>query len=226
MLGGRLLIGFQAADDPLSVLLRQESGLVWEIEHHPEAGDSHKHRRQSLQDEDPGPSSLAADAIHLSNRSSKQTTERARHGCGGEEDGGADPEFGAFVPATQIIVNAGEQARLGETQPPSRRHHTLEVMGQAHGCHDGPPQQHDDGDEDRRAQALEQDVRQGFEERVGDEEDGEAGIVLPPRDVQGVGQAVELGIADVGAVEEGDEVEEAEPGDQAEVELPEKPAVL
>jgi len=39
-------------------------------------------------------------------------------------------------------------------------------------------------------------------------------------------QAVEFGIADVGAVEEGDEIEEAEPWDQTEVEFPEEPAVL
>ena len=99
-------------------------------------------------------------------------------------------------------------------------------MGQAHGRHDSAPQQHDDWDEDRRAQALEQDVRQGLEERVGDEEDGQAGIILAARDVEGVGQAVEFGIADVGAVEEGDEVEEAEPGDQTDVEFPEEFAVL
>ena len=86
-------------------------------------------------------------------------------------------------------------------------------MSQPHRHHDDPPQEHDDGDEDGRPQALEQDIGQGFEERVGDEEDGQAGVVLPSRDVQRVGQAVELSVADVGAVEEGDEVEEAEPGD-------------
>ena len=226
VLGGRLLIGFQAADDPLSIGLGEEGGLVREIEDHPEAGDPHQDRRQPFQDENPGPSPLAANAIHLSNRSGEQATERARHRCSREEDGGTDAELGSFIPAAQIVVDAGEQPRLGESQPPPRRHHALEVMGQAHGHHDRAPQHHDDGDEDRRAQALEQDVRQGLEERVGDEEDGQAGIVLAARDVEGVGQAVEFGIADVGAVEEGDEVEEAEPGDQADVEFPEESAVL
>lgn len=99
-------------------------------------------------------------------------------------------------------------------------------MGQAHCHHDRAPEQHDDGDEDRRAQALEQDICQWLEERVGYEEDGQASIVLAARHVQGVDQAVEFGIADVGTVEEGDEVEQAEPGDQAEVEFPQEFAVL
>jgi hypothetical protein len=39
-------------------------------------------------------------------------------------------------------------------------------------------------------------------------------------------QTLDFGIADVGSVKERDEVEEAEPGDQAQVELPKELAVL
>ncbi len=38
--------------------------------------------------------------------------------------------------------------------------------------------------------------------------------------MQGTLQVVQSGISDVGPVEEADEVEEAEPGDKAKVELP------
>lgn len=108
MLGGGLLIGFQAAEDPLPVLFREEGSLVGKVENHPEADDSDQDRRQSLQDEDPGPSPLAANAIHLSNCRGEQATKGARHGCGGEEDGSADTELGSFVPTTQIVIDAGE----------------------------------------------------------------------------------------------------------------------
>lgn len=39
-------------------------------------------------------------------------------------------------------------------------------------------------------------------------------------------EAVDFGVADVGAVEEGDEVEEGEPGDEVEVEFTEEFFVL
>ena len=86
-------------------------------------------------------------------------------------------------------------------------------MRQAHSNHDDTPQCHDNGNEDRRAQALEEDVGQRLEEGIGDEEDGQAGIVLAAGQVEGFLEAVEAGVADVGAVEEGDEIEETEPGD-------------
>jgi hypothetical protein len=39
-------------------------------------------------------------------------------------------------------------------------------------------------------------------------------------------EAIDLRIANVGSVEEGDQIEQAEPRDQLEVELPEKFAIL
>ena len=99
-------------------------------------------------------------------------------------------------------------------------------MRQTHGDHTNAPEDHDDGDENARTEALEQDVGQRFEEGVGDEEDGQASVVLAAGDVEAFLEAIELGVADIGAVEEGDEVEEAEPGDQTEVEFPEESAVL
>lgn len=76
--------------------------------------------------------------------------------------------------------------------------------------HDNTPKRHDNGEEDTRTHSLEQDVGEGFESGVGHEEDGQTGVVLAARHVQVGLKAVDLGIADVGAVEEGYEVEEAE----------------
>ncbi len=92
-------------------------------------------------------------------------------------------------------------------------------MGQAHGDHCYTPQNHDDRNENTGAKALEQDVGQGFEEGIRDEEDGEAGIVLAAGNMEALLEAIKPGIAYIGTIEEGNEVEEAEPGDKAEVEL-------
>ena len=93
-------------------------------------------------------------------------------------------------------------------------------MGQAHTYHANSPQYHDDGYKDAGSQAFEEDVGDGLEEGVGDEEDGETGIVLAASDMKTCSEAVKFGVADICTVKEGDEVEETEPGDETEIELP------
>lgn len=51
-------------------------------------------------------------------------------------------------------------------------------------------------------------------------------MVLVLGHVQVGEEAVDFGVADVGAVEEGDEIEEGEPGDEVEVEFTEELFVL
>lgn len=70
------------------------------------------------------------------------------------------------------------------TQEPSSGHHSLKVVGQAHGAHGDAPERHNNGNEDAGSQPLEQNVRQGLKEGVGDEEDGQAGIVLAAGDME------------------------------------------
>lgn len=68
---------------------------------------------------DPCPARLASYTSHLSNRCCEETAKGPCE-CGGrEEDGGADTEFGALVPAGQVVVHARKEARLGDTKPPS-----------------------------------------------------------------------------------------------------------
>jgi hypothetical protein len=74
------------------------------------------------------------------------------------------------------------------------------------------PEDHDSGEEDGGSQALEQDVGQRLEEGVGDKEDAETHIVLPVLHVKAIDQPTNFGIADVGAVNEADQVEEGSQG--------------
>lgn len=69
---------------------------------------------------------------------------------------------------------------------------------------------HGDRDEVRGAQSLEQDVGYRLEDGVRHEEDGQGGIVAGRREAEVRAQAGELCVADVGAVQEGEQVEEAE----------------
>ena len=147
-------------------------------------------------------------------------------GGGGEEDGGADPELASFVPAAEVVIDPREEAGFRHTQEKASSHHALEVVREAHGQHSDAPDGHDSGNEARGPPAFEQDVRKGLEERIGDEEDGEAGIILAACDVQGLLQTVEFGVADVRPVEEGDEVEQAEPWYETKIQLPKQSSVL
>jgi hypothetical protein len=74
---------------------------------------------------------------------------------------------------------------------------------------------HDYWDENRWAKALQQDIREGFEDGIGYEEDRESSIIFASRQgmfrrTKTLLQAVDLGVADIGSVEEGEKVENAE----------------
>lgn len=70
---------------------------------------------------------------------------------------------------------------------------------------------HDGRDEDGRAEALEEKVAKGFKDGVGDKEDGEGGVELfGGVDANVVFQMGNLGVADVGAIQERHKVEERE----------------
>lgn len=99
-------------------------------------------------------------------------------------------------------------------------------MHQAHGRHDNAPKHHNRRNEHRRLQALEQDVGEGFKAGVRDEEERESGVVLATAHVEVVDEAVDFGVADVSSIEEGDEVEEGQPGDDFDVQAADELLVL
>lgn len=80
-------------------------------------------------------------------------------------------------------------------------------MDQAHSGHAYPPKQHNERYEPAGTESLEEDIGERLGKRVGNEEEGEGGIVLTPSDVQAVLKTVESGISDIGSVEETDQVE-------------------
>lgn len=74
--------------------------------------------------------------------------------------------------------------------------------------------------------ALEQHVCQRLKHRVRDKEDGERRVVLVVAHVQGLLQAFDFCVSNIGPVQKGGQIEQRQPWDQAEVQLPEQSAVL
>jgi hypothetical protein len=77
VLGGRLPVGFEAAQDALAVVVGQELGVVGEVVDEPVAGDADEDGREPLEDEDPGSAGLAAYAAHFGDGGGEQAAETA-----------------------------------------------------------------------------------------------------------------------------------------------------
>ena len=78
-------------------------------------------------------------------------------------------------------------------------------MREAHRSHAYAPKDHNHGYEDAGSEALEHDVCQGFEEGVGDEEEGEGGVILGAvtGKVEVFGEIGKFGVADVCSCRDG-----------------------
>ena len=80
-------------------------------------------------------------------------------------------------------------------------------MDQTHSGHAYPPKQHNEWYELAGTESLEENIGERLGKRVGNEEEGEGGIVLTSSDVQAFLKTVKSRISDIGSVEETDEVE-------------------
>lgn len=99
VLGGRLLVLLQPAEDAGAIVVGEEFGFVGEVVDHPVGCDADENGRQSFEDENPCPSRFPAYTVHLSNGRGEETTERASDCGSGEEDGCSNAKLGSFVPA-------------------------------------------------------------------------------------------------------------------------------
>jgi hypothetical protein len=139
VLGTALLILLQPANHPAPVIDRQKLGFIGEVLHHPEGDDADEDGSNAFQDENPCPTWLAAYTIHSGDGSSEETAKGSSHGGGGEEDCSSHAEFGALVPAGEIIVDAGEEAGFGETKEPPCSGQAGEIGHESHEGHADAP---------------------------------------------------------------------------------------
>lgn len=88
-------------------------------------------------------------------------------------------------------------------------------MYQPHARHADPPPYHDDGQKHTGPQLFEQHIGERLKHGVANEENGQAVVVLGVGYAKVFLQAVNLCIANVCTVKEGNQIEEREPGNEA-----------
>lgn len=167
--------------------------------------------------ENPRPARLSTNSLHLRDCRSQQPTKATSQRSRREKNSPSYSKLGPLIPAAEVELHSRKQPSLRQAQEKPRSRQSSKIMNQAHAHHANAPKDHDDGQEDGRSEALEQYIREWFEDGIGDEEDCKRGIVIPRSHVQILLQAGDTSITDVCAVEEGDEVEEGEPGDELKV---------
>ena len=210
----------QPMDHPLVLLRRQERRRLGEVINSEVRHNRHDHGQDAFKDEDPPPALIPAHTIHLRDPVGEDTAERAGHARRREEHGLPQLGLAPDIPHGDIVRYTGVQPSLGHAQEEPRCEQALEVRDDAHEGHDSAPSNHDGGQPDGRAEAFEEEVGRHLEDAVGEEEDGEGPVVLGAGHVEVFLQTFDLCVADVAAIEKGEEVEEGEHGDEVEVHLP------
>ena len=81
-----------------------------------------------------------------------------------------------------------------------KAHCQLLVGTLTHTDHDDTPKHHDKRNENARPQPLQQDIREGLESSVGDEEERESRAVFPIGHIQVFEETIDLCVPDVGAI--------------------------
>lgn len=107
VVGGGLGVCFQTADHAATIVFGQELGFGGEVLHHPVTDYADDDGGKAFEDEDPGPTFQATDALHLGDGGGEQTTERSGERGSREEDGSALAELRALVPAGKVVVDTG-----------------------------------------------------------------------------------------------------------------------
>lgn len=163
------------------------------------------------------PSLETVNAIHKVDDTGEETTEGTGGCSGGEEESNAESNLVAAVPLRKEVRDTGEEAGLGNTEEDTGNEETLEVLDETHTSHNATPGDHDNGKPHGRTPGLHDHVGRDLAEDVEHKEDGEADGVVGGSEVDVHGETEKVGIANVGTVKEGEQIEKGEPRDKVEV---------
>lgn len=139
-------------------------------------------------------------AIHLANGRGEKPAKRSRQARAPEEEREAPLRLGSLVPHPDQVERAREHAGLGEAQEEPRGEQAAVALHQALADRDEAEEEHAARQPDVRLELLQQDVGRDFKGDVGDEEDGQRGVVLGRFQAQILLQPEDRGIGDVSAV--------------------------
>ncbi|KAI6762495.1 hypothetical protein HG530_008475 [Fusarium avenaceum] len=177
----------------------------WRVDEEEEAQNSHNNSRNTLEDEDPSPALITTNTVHLRNSSSKETRESARQSTSTVKVGDAGGKVLGHVPESTEVHGTGVEASLEHTEKHANSKKSTEAFDDTVQGHDYTPDSNKDTKVDRWSlELLQKDVARDLEQDVRDEEKTQYDVVLVSNKVEICCETLDLGIADVGAVEMGD----------------------
>lgn len=222
-IGENRAILLKTADDLLALRVVEELGSVGVIVHDKESSDGEDESEKTLNDEDPGPAIKTTPAVHLHDTSSEEATESTSSSGSREENSHAETALVTLVPESNVVSDTREQATLSKTKSHTRSKEATEVVSDTHEGGADSPSDHDGGNPNGRAEALHGHVGGNLSGDVEGEEDGDGDVVVPlASHAQSLLEAGELGVTNVGSVEEREEVEESKEGEELDVHLAQK----
>lgn len=156
--------------------------------------------------EDPTPTGQAPNTVHLADTIGEETAEGAGDGSGREEHRLSELDLLSTIPHREIILvevrralrlkqrtrlaegekaysNTREQTSLSNSQKEASDEKSVIVLDNSHEGHYNSPRDHNGWQPLARREPLEQQVAGDFEGSIGEEEDGEAPVVLIRCDV-------------------------------------------
>lgn len=100
------------------------------------------------------------------------------------------------VPRRKDVRGCREKTSFGNAEEEPGSEKPAVAMYDAHERHDCSPREHNDGDPDGGSEPFEDDVGGDFEEGVGEEEDGQANVVLLRGEAKIFRETRYIGVAD------------------------------
>jgi len=149
----------------------------------------------------------------------ENAAKRACQSGGPEKERDAKLSFPPLVPHAKVIDDAGEQAGLGDAKEEARDEEARQVVDDAHqGGHDTPEYRQRGKPEPGRG-SLEDDVAGDLKDDISHKVERQAGEILVPRHVQVGRETLDPGVSHVAAVQEGEQVQDANGWEKADIEL-------
>lgn len=200
-----LLTGLEdsASTSDFALFFRQELGRVGRVGQVKEDDDGHDERRQALDEEQEAP--VGQGGMARRDAVGQSAGKRRGQRCSRQEDAAPEAELVSLIKERQQIRHAGAERGLGHGQEPAAGHQPGPVeRGRLQGRCQAPNHEVSSGPDVRRHN-LPKDGGP-LKDDVGDVKDGQQPLVVGVVEAELLAHAGGLGIANVGAVEEGEQI--------------------
>jgi len=197
----------QTSLDESLLILRQPFDGLGEVSNEPPHDKCNDAGKGTLEDENPSPSRVVGNAVHLADAGGEQTTESTSQRSGGKEEGVSLLDLITFVPHGNEVRTSREDGSLEDAQEEASSEKTAQAMNKSLHDSDETETEHHKRQPDGRAELLQEEVGWDFEQDIRNEEDGEGGVVFIIDEVQLFLETEDGCIGDVYSIQEGEEVE-------------------